>query len=193
MNRGRIPSALLAILIALPAATRAQTNIAAPIDPSRRSQALEPRPPREFPEFRGPWMLDEGAGKGYIAGLPVARRLTIATTPTELSLTKDGAAPESYRFDGSETPSQSGEVRSLFSYRMTLVGDAIALTTRRVRPNGTETLTNVITDAYTVSGDVLTIERSLSVVRTPPGVVVTLSDPRNNRQTLVYRRTTTAR
>ena len=77
--------------------------------------------PREFPEFRGTWMLDDAAGRGRIAGLPVA-------------------------------------------------------------------LVNMITDAYSVSGDVLTIERQLSVVQTPPGVLVTLLVPRNNRQTLVYRR-----
>jgi hypothetical protein len=178
MNPVRIQRALLAVLIALPATMWAQ---------------VEQRPPREFPEFRGTWILDESAGKGHISGLPVVRRLVIATTTTEITVTKDSGAPEVYRVDGGETPRAGGAVNALFSYRLTLVGDALALTTTRARPNAGETLTNVITDAYSVSDDVLTIERSLSVVRTPPGVLVTLSDPRNSRQTLVYRRPPTAR
>ena len=46
----------------------------------------ESSPPREFPAFRGTWTLDESAGRGHIGGLPLARTLAIATTPTEISL-----------------------------------------------------------------------------------------------------------
>jgi hypothetical protein len=49
----------------------------------------ENRPPREFQEVRGTWTLDETAGAGRIAGLPVARTIVIATTPTEISVVKD--------------------------------------------------------------------------------------------------------
>ena len=56
MNPVRIQRALLAVLIALPGTMWAQ---------------VEQRPPREFPEFRGTWILDESAGKGHISGLPV--------------------------------------------------------------------------------------------------------------------------
>jgi hypothetical protein len=81
------------------------------------------------------------------------------------------------------------------------VADALALTTRRVRRQRGYALTNVITDAYSVRGDVLTIERRLDVVvqalaspdsRTAgnygPGHLVQLEDPNNERQTIVYRR-----
>jgi hypothetical protein len=57
----------------------------------------------------------------------------------------------------------------------------------------------VITDACAVNGDVLTVERQLIVVVAPvvtrdghtvedAGHLVELQEPRNNRQTIVYRR-----
>jgi hypothetical protein len=60
----------------------------------------------------------------------------------------------------------------------------VALTSRTIRGD----FTNIITDAYAASGDVLTVERQLSVLAQPPGNLVALSDERNNRQTIVYRR-----
>jgi len=44
------------------------------------------------------------------------------------------------------------------------------------------------TDAYSVAGDVLTVERQLSVLVQPAGNLAILEDPRNNRQTIIYRR-----
>jgi len=60
----------------------------------------------------------------------------------------------------------------------------VALTSRRTRGD----FTNIVTDAYAASGDTLTIERQLSVVANRQRNLVTLSDERNNRQSLVYRR-----
>jgi hypothetical protein len=85
-------------------------------------------------------------------------------------------------------PVAAGGVTFGFSFRFTLVADGLALTTRRTRPANGGSFTNVITDGYSVAGDVLTVERQLSVVQQPSGMLVTLSDPRNNRQTIVYRR-----
>jgi hypothetical protein len=62
------------------------------------------------------------------------------------------------------------------------------LTSRRTRTRDGRAFTNIITDAYTVSGDVLTVERQLSVLIQPPGNLATLEDPNNNRQTIGYRR-----
>jgi hypothetical protein len=83
-------------------------------------------------------------------------------------------------------PVAAGGVTFGFSFRFTLVADGF--TTRRTRPANGGSFTNVITDGYSVAGDVLTVERQLSVVQQPSGMLVTLSDPRNNRQTIVYRR-----
>jgi hypothetical protein len=60
----------------------------------------------------------------------------------------------------------------------------VALTSKRLRGN----FTNIITDAYVATDNVLTVERQLSVLAQPPGNLVTLSDERKNRQTLMYRR-----
>src|SRR5688572_6268623 len=70
----------------------------------------------DFFEFRGRWTLDEKESIGIPRppeGLPpeavrlfpaleIARDLVIATSETEFSVAKDGAAPEVYKVDGSE-------------------------------------------------------------------------------------------
>jgi hypothetical protein len=147
---------------------------------------LPVRIPREFTELRGTWVLDERAGTGHIVGLPVARTLMITTTPFEISLVKDGKDPEMYRFDGSESAMKdpgTGAVLDI-KQRFTLVAGMVALTSQRTRG----AFRNIITDAYAAAGDVLTIERQLSVLAQPTGNLVTLSEESNNRQTLVYRR-----
>jgi hypothetical protein len=147
------------------------------------------RPVREFAEFRGAWILDEAAGQGRIGGLPVAKTLVIATTTTEISIAKDKADPEIYRVDGTETQRRDAGtgVRLQHFYRFTLVADALALTFRETRGTAPE-VSMIVTDAYSVAGDVLTVERQHSSLRQPPGHLVILSEPRNNRQTMVYRR-----
>jgi len=144
------------------------------------------RTPREFPELRGIWMLDEGAGTGHIVGLPVAHSIAISTTPTEISLVKDASVGEVYRFDGIEVAEKDTRTGVTLDRRLSfaLVAGMVALTSKRTRGN----FTNIITDAYAVSGDVLTVERQVSVLMQPPGSLMTLSDERNNRQNLVYRR-----
>jgi hypothetical protein len=149
-------------------------------------------PAREFKELRGTWSRDETAGRGNIAGLRVARTLTIETTPSELSLQADDRDADVYRLDGVET--SVGDTTE----RVTLVAGALAVTTRRTRHSRGYAFTNIITDAYSVAGDVLTVERQLSVAVEPEpaagshirsaGHLVELSDPGNNRQTIVYQR-----
>jgi hypothetical protein len=163
------------------------------------SSAQNEARPREFTEFRGTWLRDEASGAGSISGLPVARSLTLATNPTEISLVKDAGLPEIYRIDGSEISlmDERTGARLDISYRFTLVAEMLTLTSRRTRTerlvdgSAGRRLTDIITDAYKVDGDVLTVERQLSVLAEPPGHLLTLSNPRNNRQTLVYRRAPT--
>jgi hypothetical protein len=127
------------------------------------SAQAESAPPREFSEFRGTWVLDESAGRGHIGGLPLAHTLTITTTPEALTLTKDGG-DDVYRLDGAEVT--LGDTVK----RVTLVAEALAVTTRRTRHQRGYAFTNIITDAYAVSGDVLTVERQLAVAVQPePG------------------------
>ena len=157
------------------------------VSPHLQAQDQRPvRAPREFIELRGTWMLDETAGKGHIAGLPIAHTLTISTTPVEISLVKDGNDPEVYRIDGTEVAARDVRTGATLDirYSFTLVAGMVALTSKRTRGD----FTNIITDAYAASGDTLSIERQLSVLANPQRNLVTLSDERNNRQTLVYRR-----
>jgi hypothetical protein len=151
-----------------------------------QGNVLPVRTPREFTELRGTWVLDEDSGKGHIAGLAVAHTLVISTTPFEISLIKDGKDPESYRLDGSEINAKDARTGAVLDRRhsFTLVAGRVALTSKTPRGQ----FTNIITDAYAATADVLTVERQLSVLSQPPGNLVTLSDDRNNRQTLVYRR-----
>ena len=159
--------------------------------------------PREFPEFRGAWTLDEGATDGlrelssrtgrprlYDAlGFEVARTLVIATTATEVSITKDSALAEIYRFDGSESQTRDPRtnVPLLPSYRFTLVAGMLALTKKTPGDRATET----ITDAYRLTGwNMLNVERQLSYVG-PQGHLMTLRGARNTPQVLVYRRVET--
>ena len=183
MNNRSLARFLWAALVVFPTLAWAQAEL---------------RPPREFPAFCGTWVLDESAGRGHIAGLPVARTLTITTTPTDISLVKDSSPSEVYSLDGIETNLSDGRRASF-----TLVAETLALTTRRYREDRGYGFTNVITDACSVAGDVFTVERQLSVVvqplawedghaRTGPGRLATLEDPNNNRQTFVYRRSTPA-
>ena len=156
--------------------------------------------PRQFAEFRGAWTLDEKATADLrpgasrtggttlydVLGFPVARKLVIATTPTEITVTKDSALPELYRFDGSETQVRDPRTNAplLPVYRFTLVAGTLALTTKTTRDRTTE----IITDAYSMpEWTVLKVERQLSILA-PEGFLRSLSRLRNFPQTMTYRR-----
>jgi hypothetical protein len=157
---------LAAVLLMYPAVTLAQS------------------PPREFLELEGTWLLDESAGSGRIS-VPIARSIVITTTPTQLSVTKDSAPVETYRFDGTEFNLVDGRRASFL-----IVSDMVALTTRRTRTRDGLSRTNIVTDAYAVAGDVLAIERRWSILSQPAGTVLTLGDKDSRvfRQRLLYRR-----
>jgi hypothetical protein len=156
--------------------------------------------PREFPEFRGTWVLDEAATNGLqrtttrtgetrvydVLGFRVARTLAIATKPTEISVTKDSDLPEVYAFDGSETQVRDPRTNVPLqpTYRFTLVAGVPALTTKTPKDRTTE----IITDAYSMpEWNVLKVERQLTILA-PEGHLMTLSRSRNVPQTIIYRR-----
>ena len=155
--------------------------------------AQDGRPVRTFPEFVGTWVLDEAASTGGLPSTPrIASRMTITTTPAAITIAKrlrldprdkisDTPDPEVYRFDGTETTVG----RHHYSFR--LVADALALTVKLMSNDGGFTLT---TDAYSVTGDVLTVHRQLSSV-TADGHIRVMQVPANNfRHTYIYRRET---
>jgi hypothetical protein len=185
MKRLHLPAAVLvASLLALASTAPAQDSYK----------------PREFPEFRGAWTLDEkatedlqqtttrtGESRVYdVLGFQVARNLVIATSPTEFTVTKDSGLVEVYRFDGSENQVRDPRTNAPLvpTYRFTLVSGQLALTTKTPRGGTTE----VITDLYSMpEWTVLKVERQLSILA-PEGHLMTLARERNVPKTLVYRR-----
>jgi len=161
-------------------------------------------PPLEFNEFQGTWTLDETATQGLRPnggtagglidriGFRAGRILVLATAPTEISIVQDGSAPEIYRFDSRDRQVRDARTGALLniSHRFTLVAGMLALTRTEGDGGGEGTRGNatIVTDAYRVDGDVLTIERQHSVIVRPDGHLATLANP-PRRSTLVYRRT----
>lgn len=158
-------------------------------------------PVRRFEAFVGTWTLDEGASSGRLIMAPrVPVTLTIATTPTELTVTRrlrlrpddrlpDAPPPEVYRLDGSETWVTDRRTGATLdrSLRFTLVADMLALTIREAPRSGGRAFTQV-TDALAVDGDTLTLHRQLTSM-TDAGAILVMQDPANNtRHTFVYRR-----
>jgi hypothetical protein len=160
-------------------------------------------PPRTFPQFVGTWILDEAASTGRLNITPrIALSMTIATTPEQIAVTKrprlgpsdrSSASPpaEVYRLDGIETWQSDERTGVLLdrSYRFTLVADMLALTVKD-GPRGGGRFT-MVTDAYSVDGDVLTVHRQLTSV-SASGRIATMQEPTNNfRHTFIYRRAPT--
>jgi len=163
--------------------------------------------PLDFAEFRGAWTLDEKATDGLRyardragqpvpvddGGLPVARTLIIATTPTEMTVTRGSAIPEVYRFDGSETqatdPRTGASLDSRHSF--SLAAGLVALTSKTTgdsRPSGIR-LTEIVTDALSLpQRNVLKVERQLASLQEPGGHLRTLAGLRNAVHTFIYRR-----
>jgi hypothetical protein len=157
----------------------------------------------DFFEYRGRWTLDAKESVGIpsppegvapevvrlLAALNVARELVITTTEREFSVAKDGAEPEVYKIDGNETQERDPRTGAGLDrfYRFTQVADSVALTRRLRLGTPTEPGAELITDAYSVAGSVLTVERLRSHVF-PPGSVAVMNEPGSHRMTLVYRR-----
>lgn len=190
----RLRFAVLALALACPA-LGAQAPQGLPIPAGVRQL-------NDFFQFRGRWILDEKESIGIpplpdplppafrlLAALHVPRELVITTTTTEIAVAKDGAEPEVYRIDGSETQERdprTGVGLDRF-YRFTQVADAIALTRRLRQGTPAEPSAEIITDAYAVAGAMLTVERLRSHL-VPPGSLVVMKEPGSHRMTLVYRR-----
>jgi hypothetical protein len=165
------------------------------------AQVPAERPVRLFEPFVGMWNLDEAASTGRLLMTPrVPLTLTIATTPTELTVTKrlrlhpddrlsDTPPPEVYRLDGSETWIQDARTGVTLdrSLRFTLAADMLVLTARDAPRRGGRAFTQV-TDALAVDGDVLTLHRQLTSM-TDAGAILVMQEPTNNfRHTFIYER-----
>lgn len=161
----------------------------------------EPRPTRTFPQFVGSWVLDEAVSTGRLEIAPrIPRMLTIETTPEEITVTKrprlqprdrasDSPPAEVYRLDGTETRLTDARTGVALerTHRFTLVADTLALTVKEARQGSGGGFT-LVTDAYSVEGELLTMHRQLSSVNAS-GQIYVMQEPTNNfRHTFVYRR-----
>jgi hypothetical protein len=162
---------------------------------------------RTFSEFRGTWVLDEKATEGIryakrrtgeqipydTIGMEIARRIVITGSDADIVLAKDDRLPEPYGFDGAERQSKDTKSGALLDprYSFALVAGAIALTSRTKSCCDADgrSSTEIITDAYRLAGfDVLMVERQFSILREPPGSLMTLSRLRALPYTITYRR-----
>ena len=173
MTSRSFASLLFAALLALPASASAQDRV---------------RSPLLFPEFAGTWVL---ASSDHIAGEPPEPVLVIDISAAGIRAGGNPISLLNYSFDGKEIDMGGG-----WTLRFTLVGKALALT--RAHTRGLST--NTITDAISVSGDVLTVDRQQYVVVRPlnatgPAYIVTPTSGSLDvlRQINVYRRATPAR
>jgi hypothetical protein len=156
--------------------------------PSLWAAQAQNQPPRLFPQFDGTWTLDErAAGTRITPGAVVARTIDIVTSPTGVVVMKDGAPGEVYRFDNQQPELPGGAVAE-FRHSFTLVGDMLALTKTRSGSRDGRRTTRIITEGYAVSADVLTVERQLSVLVEPPGILAAFGNPADYHQMFVYRR-----
>jgi len=133
------------------------------------------RPPDDFSSLAGRWETDEILKQ--TEGVYLVRLLTIETTSTEIRISPGIVPTAPFRVDGSVTEGSDGLKRSAL-----LVGDGIALTTRRQRAVGGPV--NIRTDLYRVTGDVLVIDSHLTVARSD-GTIVNIP---GSRQVATYRR-----
>ena len=146
-------------------------------------------------------MLDEAASTGRLNITPrIPLTMTIATTAEHITVTKRprlgpsdrssaSPPPEVYRLDGVEAPLVDERTGTALTrtHRFTLVADMLALTIKAGRGGPGDGFT-LVTDAYAVEGDVLTLHRQLVSV-SAPGHIATMGEPTNNfRHTYVYRR-----
>jgi hypothetical protein len=117
----------------------------------------------------GTWTLDpasKGGGRGGgVPGFPLATQLTIKVSPAEVTVDSDTGSAQSiqtsvYKTDGSST-NVPGPLGWETTAKAAWQGDSLAVTIRRsiTGPNGP--IGANVTDVYRVSGDTLTIERSL--------------------------------
>jgi hypothetical protein len=166
---------------------------------------IEQPQPRTFPQFVGTWVLNEPASTGRLTAAP-GGTLTITTTAEAISVAKGLRPrpavpgreayqydpqlpnPEVYRFDGGDTTAD--RYSYIYDYSFRLVADQLALTVKTTR-RGFKGFT-LVTDAYSVAGNVLTVHRQFSSI-SPEGHIREMQEPNNNvHHTFVYRKAAAA-
>src|SRR5579862_1656408 len=122
------------------------------------------------PNLAGTWTLDRGAtptgrGAGGINGIPLAGTMIIKLSPASVTVEADTGSGQSmqafvYKLDGS-TNAVPGSLGWDTKAKAAWEGDTLVVTTQRSMQGPTGVMGVETRDVYSVSGDTLTIERSL--------------------------------
>ena len=119
----------------------------------------------------GNWVIDRGsvpAGRGGIAGIPLATTLLIKVSPGDVTVESDTGSGQTmqtavYKLDGSNNP-VPGPLGWETKAKAAWEGNTLVVTTRRSMTGPTGPMGVDVKDIYSVNGDVLTIDRSMGRV-----------------------------
>lgn len=123
------------------------------------------------PSLAGNWTIDRGsvpAGRGGIAGIPLATTLLIRVSPADVTVESDTGSGQTvqtavYKLDGSNNavPGPLGwDTKATAAWE----GGNLVVTTRRSMTGPTGPMGVDVKDVYRVAGDMLTIDRSMGRV-----------------------------
>jgi hypothetical protein len=153
--------------------------LAQPGGSAQQAQANLARAVEDFSALAGRWQADPPFNEAQGPKPRFVNTLIIGVTAPEITVDRGYPPVERYRLDG--TPTDLGDN---LTTSVALVGDAVALTTRRVRLAGQRAPATIHTDLYRADGDVLTMESRRSQAQADG----TLVQMQGTRVTIVYRR-----
>jgi hypothetical protein len=133
----------------------------------------------DFSALAGRWQADPAFKEAEGPKPRFVNTLVIAVTPQEITIDRGYSPIERYRLDGAPTDLGDNRTASLV-----LVGDAVALTTRRERLAGQTFPATIHTDVYRADGDVLTMDSRRSQTQADGSLV----HMQGTRVAIVYRR-----
>jgi len=150
--------------------------------PSRsapQSQASPSDRVEDFSALAGRWQAEPPFKEADGPKPRFVNTLVIGVTRQEITIDRGYSPTERYRLDGSSD--DLGDNRTTSAV---LVGDGVALTTRRVRLAGQTFPATIHTDVYRADGDVLTMDSRRSQTQADGSLV----QMQGTRVSIVYRR-----
>lgn len=131
---------------------------------------------QDLSALAGRWSRDPSRGSSGPAGVSTNSTIVIALFPGDVGLRFDAWSVQ-LPLDGGEARVSDGRIATA-----TVGGSQLHVTIKRSRPGGS---TNVVSQTYSTTGDALTVDLALDVVR-PDGTVAEMKG--ESRWTIVYTR-----
>ena len=145
----------------------------------QQNQGSPPNRVEDFSALAGTWQADPPFKEAEGPKPRFVNTLVIGVTPQEITIDRGYSPTERYRLDGTSTDLGDNRTTSVI-----LVGDGVALTTRRVRLAGQTFPATIHTDLYRADGGVLTMDSRRSQTQTDGSLV----QMQGTRVSIVYRR-----